>query len=266
MQPINASILMFINLRTARANALVTAFLLLCSLEPYLKGAAVDAPKPTAHELKNVEGWTVHVDQRLVNGSGAELGERSLRILGNQLFEISLVMAPDRLEKVRRVHIWLDLSHGELKIPQYHPSADWLKEHGYTTELAKCVHIPDAAVFSSPRDHMRQPWAILHELAHAYHDQVLGFADAEIKTAWKNFAANRRYQSVLQIDGRIEKHYALTDEKEFFAEMSETYFGENDFFPFNRAELRQEEPEIFKLLDRIWGPIPSPIARESKRS
>ena len=37
--------------------------------------------------------------------------------------------------------------------------------------------------------------------------------------------------------------------------MTESYFGHNDFFPFNRAELRREEPEIFELLTKIWGSI-----------
>jgi hypothetical protein len=45
----------------------------------------------------------------------------------------------------------------------------------------------------------------------------------------------------------------LTNEKEFFAEMTEAYFGHNDFFPFNRAELKQEEPELYELLTKIWG-------------
>jgi len=29
----------------------------------------------------------------------------------------------------------------------------------------------------------------------------------------------------------------------------------NDFFPFNRAELITAEPEIFQLLQSIWGPV-----------
>ena len=36
--------------------------------------------------------------------------------------------------------------------------------------------------------------------------------------------------------------------------MSEAYFGMNDFFPFNRAELMTAEPEIYALLETIWGP------------
>jgi hypothetical protein len=44
----------------------------------------------------------------------------------------------------------------------------------------------------------------------------------------------------------------LTNEKEFFAEMTEAYFGVNDFFPFTRAELHDSEPDIYVLLREIW--------------
>ena len=43
--------------------------------------------------------------------------------------------------------------------------------------------------------------------------------------------------------GRRERvrHYGLTNPMEFLAEMTEAYFGVNDFFSFNRAELREAE-------------------------
>jgi hypothetical protein len=222
---------------------------------------AGQAEKPSSHTARNVEGWTVQVDDRLLAQTNAELGHRALRLLQHELYGITLVMIPERLADLQKVPIWLDMTHGGLESMQYHPSAAWLTEHGYARELAKCVHIPEAARFASRADHMRQPWAILHELAHAYHDQHLGFDNAEIRQAWQTFVASGRYQSVLQIDGRMEKHYALTDQKEFFAEMTEAYFGQNDFFPFNRAELKREEPQIFELLHRLWGPLPSSITR-----
>ena len=37
--------------------------------------------------------------------------------------------------------------------------------------------------------------------------------------------------------------------------MTEAYFGHNDFYPFNRAELQDAEPEVFALLEKIWGPL-----------
>jgi hypothetical protein len=54
------------------------------------------------------------------------------------------------------------------------------------------------------------------------------------------------------------RHYALTNAKEFFAEFTETFFGVNDFFPFNRAELKINEPEIHALMVEIWSDSRTP--------
>ena len=59
--------------------------------------------------------------------------------------------------------------------------------------------------------------------------------------------------NTLLFDGKKVKHYALTNQMEFFAEMTETYFGVNDFYPFVRAELKESEPELDQLLQEIWG-------------
>jgi hypothetical protein len=212
--------------------------------------------KPTSHTQREIEGWTVQIDDRLLSGDDAALGERGQRILANRLYDIKLVVPADKVKRLQQVTIWLDHSYGELKSAQYHPNANWLREHGYSEQLAKSVHIPDAAYFFSPRHLNEQPWAVMHELAHAYHDQVLDFEHPQIKDAWQRFKDSRRYTLVTHIDGRQRPHYALTNQKEFFAEMTESYFGMNDFFPFNRVELKQEEPEVFQLLQDLWGPLP----------
>jgi len=221
-------------------------------------GSDKDQPEPSRPDTRtkrNIQGWTVLIDDRLLAPANA-LGPRALQLLEAQLADISSVVAAECLEKLRAVTIVLDLTHGKLHPMQYHPSADWLVSNGYSRDLARCVHIPDTADFVSPRHHHEQPWCVLHELAHAYHDQVLGFDEARIRAAWDAFKASGRGESVLHIDGRRTRHYALTDQKEFFAEMSEAYLGMNDFFPFNRAELRESEPELLELLRSIWGPAP----------
>ena len=156
---------------------------------------------------------------------------------------------------MQAVTIVLDLTHGKLRTMQYHPSAGWLKGNGYSTDLAKCVHIPEAADLPTPRNTIEQPWVVLHELAHAYHDQVLGFDDPRIMKAYEVFKKSGHGDKALLYDGTRVKHYGLTDQKEFFAEMTESYFGMDDFFPFNRAELMTAEPEIYELLVAIWGPV-----------
>jgi len=213
-------------------------------------------PLPASHSVRQVEGWTVRVDDRLLHGDGAATGEHALKLLTARLLCIGDVVPPQPLIKLRQVPIQLDLTHGALRAMQYHPSAGWLKGHGYSEELAKCVHIPDAKDFVSAFENHRQPWAVLHELAHAYHDRVLGFDDLRVIAAYKAFERSGHGKSVLTINGGMHEHYALTDEKEFFAEMTESYFGTNDFYPFVAGELKQSEPQIFSLLREIWGPLP----------
>ena len=100
-----------------------------------------------------------------------------------------------------------------------------------------------------------QPCVMLHELAHAYHDQVLDFEDRQIKDRFAAAKDAGLYGSVLHIDGRERKHYALTDHKEFFADMTDAYVRTNDFYPFVRSELLRHDPETYRLLEGIWGPI-----------
>ena len=218
---------------------------------------AASAPdKPASHTTRDVEGWTVRVDDRLLGGPDADLGARALKLLAARLYEITLVVPADKVERLRKVTIVLDKSHGKLTSMQYHPSRGWLRENGYSTDLAKCAHIPVAARFADPRHHHAQPWAVLHELAHAYHDQVLGFDDAEVKAAWLRFKDADKFGEVPHIDGRPRKHYALTNQMEFFAEMTEAYFGLNDFYPYHRADLKAAAPDVYDLMRKVWGPTP----------
>jgi hypothetical protein len=236
---------------------LLWLFLLAMPL-PVNRAAAADIqdlPKPVSRTVKKIHGWTVCVDDRLLKAPNDVLGSRALELLEAKLNDIEYVVSRDRLKKLKSITIVLDLTHGRLRAMQYHPSASWLEEHGYSKELAKCVHICDAADFARARQVNEQPWVVLHELAHAYHDQVLGFEELRILKAYEKFKQSGHGDKVLLYDGTYTRHYALTDAKEFFAEFTEAYFGLNDFFPFNRAELKTTEPEIYSLIGSIWGPI-----------
>ena len=221
-------------------------------------------PIPNSHSTRNIEGWTIRIDDRLLKGNNVVLGDRALKLLTSRLVAITFVVRGDALEKLRTIPIQLDLNHGELKVMQYHPDVVWLKRNGYSENLAKCVHIPDLGDFLDPTGIHGQPWVVLHELAHGFHDQVIGFEDKRIINAWKRFCESGKYMSVLTVSGKREKHYGLTDHKELFAEITETYFGSNDFYPFVAGELKQAEPELFELFVEIWGPLPGITPKKSK--
>ena len=217
-------------------------------------GEKPEPAKPVSRTVRKIEGWTVRVDDRLLRPPHEEFGRRTLKLLEAKLADITYVVPADRLAKLQAVTIVLDLTHGQLRSMQYHPDAGWLESHGYARDLQKCVHIPEAAGFLCPRNINEQPWVVLHELAHAYHDQVLGFDEPRIRQAYERFKKSGHGDATLGCRGKPVRHYALTDPMEFFAEMTEAYFGMNDFFPFNRAELMTAEPETYALLRTIWGP------------
>ncbi|MFM8892333.1 MAG: metallopeptidase [Planctomycetia bacterium] len=233
---------------------MVTRRCVLACLVALAPATGLAAPQPTGRVERTVGGFRVLVDDRLLPGAAdAEAGRAALDFLAAKLAEIRIVVPPDKLERLQQVTIVLDASCGDLGSMQYHPSGDWLEQHGYPRELARCVHLPRAAQVATRRNVREQPWVILHELAHAYHDQVLGFEEPKILEAWKRFKADGRGERTLLHDGSRTRHYALTDHKEFFAEMTESYFGSNDFHPFNRAELKTDYPEIEALMVDVWG-------------
>jgi dipeptidyl-peptidase-4 len=205
--------------------------------------------------VQDIEGWTVYVDPALLNGPHQELGTRALQMLANHLQRITILMPDDRLRDLQKLEIWIEHHHPTLGAMQYHPSVDWLKRHGHDPRLAKKVHITRAETLLSRKQMVKHPAVVLHELAHAYHDQILDFDHPKIIEAYQQAKAEGQYEESLLYDGKTVRHYALTDHKEYFAEGTEAYFYRNDFYPFVRAELKEHDPNLHALLEEIWGPL-----------
>ena len=199
---------------------------------------------------QKIEGWTVRVNKSLL-ADRKQLGTKALRVLKAELFEITRLVPGPALAELRKVPIWLGVDDGSAPCAEYHPSQKWLKENGYNPDKVKAVEIGNAGRFV--KWIRQQPMMVLHELAHAYHDRVLGFDHAKIKAAYEAAKKSGTYDKVLRYKGTTEKAYALTDPMEYFAEATEAFFGENDFFPFVNVELKRHDPVLYKLLQKIWG-------------
>ena len=204
---------------------------------------------------KEIEGWIVAVDPQLLTEEHREIGERAFEALANHLQRVKYIVPTDRLEQLTKLRIWLELDNQQLGSMQYHPSRGWLLANGHDPRLVKHVHIPQAKALFDPAMWAKHPYVVLHELAHSYHDQILGFDhDAVIET----FNAARDagiYEQVLLYTGKKVRHYGLSNHKEYFAESTEAYFGVNDFYPFVRAELKEHDPKMFELMQVVWGEV-----------
>ncbi len=214
-----------------------------------------DAPTafdPTdSYVPQSIQGWKVLVNKRLLVDGQRELRERTLRHLEDHLYRVTFVLPAEALAKVRNIPIWVELSDPKFPCMCYHESAGWLSSHGLNPAKAGGVEI------ANPKNFLiwthEQPWMVLHELAHGFHDQVLGFDNATVERCYRQAVDAKSYESVLHWNADKVRHYALTNDKEYFAECTEAYFGTNDFYPFVRAELKTHDPKAYELMEQMWG-------------
>ncbi|PQO26483.1 metallopeptidase [Blastopirellula marina] len=239
-----------------RATRIVALGWLLIALLPAIAAAADQEEKTTPHYdpiKQEVEGWTVHVDPALADGGEhQEEGKQALKMLANHLQRVAILVPEPALGEMKKVEIWLERQNPLTSAMQYHPDAGWLVRNGFDKRLAKKVHIPKAAELTSRGQLLKHPAVVLHELAHAYHDQVLGFDEPRVLEAFKTAKESGSYEEVLLFNGDKVRHYGLTNHKEYFAEATEAFFYRNDFYPFVRAELKQHDPRMEKTLQEIW--------------
>lgn len=224
-----------------------------CQGDPALPQAIADDAR---HETRTISGWTVHVSRDLL-ATNAEATNLALKLLANQLEGIVRVAPPAAVAELRKVSLWMSPEYPHTPpTAEYHPDAGWLREHGRDPAMARGVEFTNVRIFES--ETRRMPVFVLHELAHAYHDRVLGNDHAGIRMAYEKARAGGKYDRVKRrdADGRetIDRAYAMTNPQEYFAETTEAYFGTNDFFPFTRAELKRHDPAMFALLRKVWNP------------
>jgi hypothetical protein len=217
---------------------------------------AHDEISSPGYETRPLEGWQVRVSRELL-AKEHDSTEKALGLLRLQLAEIVRVVPAPAVIKLREVTLWFSPEYSGVKpTAEYHPGREWLVAHHRNPAMVKGVEFTDVRDFE--REMKRMPNFALHELAHAFHDRVLGFDQAEIKAAYDHAKTSTNYDHVERWNGNgrtntWERAYAMTNEREYFAESTEAFFSRNDFFPFTRDQLEKHDPEMFKLLLRLWN-------------
>ena len=207
----------------------------------------------TAYEQREVAGFTVYVNKTALGHR--EQTNPAMILLENKLKEIDRLVPPTQLKVMQHTAIWVEWDKRPKGAAEYHTDAGWLRENGYNPAKLRCVEINNVSNFVKWTEE-DQPMMILHELSHAYHDQALGMNSAEVRGAYENALQSHAYDSVDRVHNKKQRAYALTDSAEYFAELSEAWFGRNDFYPFTRDELKTHDPKGYALMERVWSAKP----------
>jgi hypothetical protein len=200
---------------------------------------------PIKHRELQIEGWPVHLDKEL----SAEEANAAQAFLQGELAKITRLIPTKHLPALQAIPLWVDKDVADRG--QYHPGFYWMEGSGWHIEKYKAIHFGDLQrLLSYPR---HQPMVVLHELSHGFHDQVLGFDHKGIEKAYLHARKAGLYEEVEHVNGRDVHAYAMTNEREYFAELTEAYFGVNDYFPFTRDELRSHDPLGYRMIESVWG-------------
>ena len=203
--------------------------------------------------VRDMEGFEIHIDPALL---ADEEGKRILKMLEARLIMIGGIVPDEALKKLRTCPIWIEKHHPTLGNMQFHQEIGWLRRNGHDPRMDRMVHIPRAANLLSRDQMAKHPWVVLHELAHAYHKRIIGNDHAGVIEAYEAAKASGKYEKVMLYTGREDvRHYGLNNPFEYFAESTEAYFAQNDFYPFVRAELKQFDPRMYAVMVDIWGKL-----------
>lgn len=211
-------------------------------------------------EIRNVEGWTVYTNRALFQEHPEETA-RTLEHLRWELYQIKLAASAQAVAHIQTTTpVWIE--YKEKVSLSYHPDRQWLLDRGY-----EIPQDPQSMVSLSVGTHYddsyRHPFAVFHEMAHAYDFDVTGqgqrYGNDEIQAAYDRMMEAGQYAHILIWDGRYGSHYACSNRMEYWAESTEAYFGVNDFYPFVRAELRAFDPDQVRLIERYWGVDPQNV-------
>jgi hypothetical protein len=207
------------------------------------------------YDYRMIRQWTVGFEKVIWGG----LDDRLSEILNAKLEEIEEVVPPGPLTKLRStVTIMADRTTPDFpSVAVYHwlGAEPWLREHGEPTCKAGSINILQTAEFVSlVEDISRYPAALLHEVAHAYHDRFVpgGRSNEIICAAYQGAVASGIYEHVLNVTGIMHQANAIINQMEYFANTTTAYFLRNDDWPENRDELARTDPVGFQMVRRLW--------------
>jgi hypothetical protein len=208
--------------------------------------------EPTAHyRVTALHGFRILIAPGLDRDTA--MRDTALEEIDDQLGRIANAIPPAAWSQVQKIPLWIEansLNHAA----RFNTSADWLRDHGLNPDKTGGVEITNTRLFVD-WSRQAQPWMVLHELAHGYHFVHASVLSARIQATYESALRSGKYERVDYCCGPAKRAHALNDAFEYFAELTEAYFGRNDFQPFNREQLETFDPAGFEMVRSAWNAV-----------
>ncbi len=217
--------------------------------------------KVEGYKRQIIEGFTVMVTPEAAEGEIKDAELKPLDALALEFQTMKKAMPPKHVELLQKVTVWIEWDvyepisngrEGRALATYYGGTPQSLIAAKKDPFKAKCITVHSLKMLAEEHQPKRDSHRLvmLHEFAHAVHDQLLGFDHAGILTAYKQAMERRLYDKA---------QYVSTNEKEFFAELSCGYYDQLQHYPKTRDDLKKHDPVSHQLMESIWGTGKKPV-------
>ncbi len=202
-----------------------------------------------------IEGFTVMMSTEAGEGEIKDAELKPMDVLALEFQIMKKVMPSKQIELLQKITIWAEWDDfqsvgngrdGRALATYYGGSQLSLLNEKKNPFKSKCVTIHSLKILTEQHQPKveTQSLVVLHEFAHAVHDQLLGFDHDGVKAAYRQAMERKLYDKA---------QYVSTNEAEFFAELTCAYYDQLQHYPKTREELKKHDPATYKLLESVWG-------------
>ena len=218
-----------------------------------------EKPKVKVPEYRTytVQGFTVLIHDDVFGDAAKKFERPPLDILDAELATVVKVVNPKSADALRRLVVWVEwdetssgVENGRTgtTVAVYRAgSAASVAADGLHPLKANTVDVLNMKALTLEHQPKRDSGrcVLLHEFAHAVHDQVIGRDSPQVKVAYAQAMERKLYDA--------KTHYAATSAAEFFAELTCCYLDKLHYYPNTRADLKKHDPATFKLMETVWA-------------
>ena len=213
--------------------------------------------KVAGYRAYTVQGFTVLIHDDVFEADANKFERPPLEVLDRELATVVKVVNAKSAEALRRLVVWVEWDEAATGVENGRPGVtvavyrgggpDVMAAEGLHPLKAKTVDVLNMKALTREHQPKRDSarCVLLHEFAHAVHDQLLGRDNAPIKAAYAQGMERKLYDQ--------KTHYAATNAVEFFAELTCCYLDRLPYYPNTRDDLKKHDPATFKLMETVWS-------------
>ncbi|MCU0704781.1 MAG: hypothetical protein MUF18_12455 [Fimbriiglobus sp.] len=211
--------------------------------------------KIEGYKRHTVEGFTLLVSDDVAQADVSRFERKPMEVLELELKLIAKIMTAKQADALRKLPVWVEwdekteMSNGRggnaLAVYYGGHQANMLQKgmHPLKAKTVTVLSMRSLTAEHQPKTDSGR-CVLLHEFAHAVHDQLLGFDNPDVKAAFAQAMQRKLYD---------KGQYISTNEAEFFAESTCAFFDQLHHFPKTRDDLKKHDPATFKLMEAVWG-------------